>query len=136
MLPDVVSEHARLPSIIGLSWLGRVSIASLPSLLTVTNTQPEPNTRPPAALKSVWNFSNAAEVAVDCGEQGTFWLAAVWSHDLPEHGVVGVAAHAVADAGADCFRHGAEIAQHVADRLVCDLRMVLREIVQVVMNAW
>jgi hypothetical protein len=51
-----------LRSISGLSWSGRVSIASLPSLATVTNTHPEPNTRPPAALKSL--ISHTAETGL------------------------------------------------------------------------
>ena len=42
-----------------------------------------------------------------------------------------MAAQIVAHAGADRFRHGVEITQHVTDRLAGNLRIVLGEIVQI-----
>src|SRR5947207_13152244 len=99
---------------IGLSWLGFVSIASLPSLATVTNAQPEPNWRPPAALKSFWNFSmppRSRSIAASTSPSGLPPLA----HDFPEHGVVGMAAEIVADGEFDAVVQRVQIAEDVLD---------------------
>ena len=58
-------------------------------------------------------FFRAAEVAIDRGKHFAFRLAAIRSHDLPEHGVIGMAAEIVAHAGADCLRQVAEIAEDI-----------------------
>ena len=82
-------------------------------------------------VEVVLHLFEPAEVAVDRGQHVAFGLAAVRAHDLPEHGVVGMAAHAVAHAGADRLRHIIETAEHFANRLGGDLRIVLGEIVQI-----
>jgi hypothetical protein len=58
-------------------------------------------------------FFHPAEVAVDRGLNIAFGLSAIRSHDLPEHGVIGVGAEIVAHAGADRFRHMIEIAENL-----------------------
>src|SRR3989442_3251704 len=95
--------------------------------------------RPPAAeaadarlLHFVLELVEAPERRVDrARDRAGRRAAGFWSHDLPEHRVVGVAAAVVADGGANVLWHTADAAQQILNALRLQLGMLLEGGVQV-----
>ena len=68
-----------------------------------------------------------AERVLDRRAQHSAGLAAsVRAHDLPEHGVVGVAAGVVPDGGLLVLGEGVEVREHALDRCIRELRPLER----------
>ncbi len=114
-----------LPLESGLSWLGVVTISSLPSL-QMSQPQPEPNCLAVFSLNCFLNSFEGAEVLLDLVADGAGGLAAaVRLHDLPEHAVVHVAAAVVAHHGADILGNGGEIFEQVFRGVLAQVGVLL-----------
>ena len=74
----------------------------------------------------------AAKVGLDLVGDGAFGLAAAFGlHDLPEHGVVHVAAAVIADDAANIFGNAGEIGNELLRRLLAEFRMLFNSAVEV-----
>src|SRR5262249_1533253 len=95
------------------------------------NTQPEPNTRSPAALKSSCSFCNPPRSPGMAATTSPLRLTTGGTHDLPEHRVIGMPAAVVAHCGADRLGHFPELGKDILQRHGSDGRMILDRIVEV-----
>jgi len=84
-------------------------MASLPALKT-SQPQPEPNCLAVVSLKSFLKAFEIAEVSLDLRRDGAGRIAAALRlHDLPEHGVVHMAATVVLHHLAHILRDGGKV---------------------------
>src|SRR5260370_9857635 len=118
MLPDIVSQNGKLSAAHGIVLVSSRSDFEFSSL--------GPNQPRPAAaklaqsrlLKRLFELVEAGKCLVDGVGDGACGIPTlVRAHDLPEHGVVHVAAGIVAHSGPNVLRHGAQ----VADQIFCTL---------------
>ena len=118
---------------IGLSWFGVDVTASLPSLPTTSQAQPEPNRVAAALAKASLNAANppsSLPMACPTAPVGSPPPPGVMS--LPEERVVRVPASVVPDRGADAFGQRVQVGDEGLDRLALMIRMILECRVQVV----
>jgi hypothetical protein len=83
----------------------------VPPLSRTSQAQPLPNCFTPGVVELLLEGVEVAKGALDGVGDGAAGLASgVGGHDLPEHGVVDVAAAVVADGAANVFGDGVEVA--------------------------
>ncbi len=106
-------------------------MASLPALKT-SQPQPEPNCLAVVSLKSFLKVSKSPKSALIWAAMAPVGLAsALGLHDLPEHGVVDVAAAVVLDDLADILRDGGEVLDEFFGGLLAELGVLLDGAVEV-----
>ena len=94
----------------GLSWLAVETISSLPPL-TTSQAQPLPKRPDARGFKLFLEGVEAAEGGLDVvGEFAGRRAAGFGRHELPEHGVIPMAAAVVAHRAADVVGHRGEVA--------------------------
>ena len=131
MLPDVVA-HQRALAVHHRVVLVRSGLDRELAVLGYGDEHPaRAELASAGGVEIVLEFFHAAEIAVDRREYFAFRLTAVRAHDLPEHGVVGVAAEIVADGEFDAVVERVEIAEHVLDLRRSELRVGLGDVVDV-----
>src|SRR5262245_347533 len=105
------------PSMSGLSWFGVEATASLPSLPTWSQAQPEPAGRRRLG-EGLLEGGEPAQLARDRLRQRPGRLtAAARLHDQPEERVVGVPAAVIPHRGPDALGQGGEVPDQFLDRL-------------------
>ena len=123
VLPDVVADRTRLPSISGVSWLGASrSRACRPCVDGDEHPAGAEDARA-GGVEVGLQLVEAAEIAVDRGGELAVRPAAARAHDLPEHGVIGVAAELLRTRGATRAGTSRSLREHVLDRPLAELRV-------------
>ena len=115
----------------GLSWFAADSIASLPSRNS-SQAQPEPKRVVRRLIELRLEIGEAAECGLDgVSEFAAGFAAAALLHDLPEHGMVHVAAAVVADGGANLFRNFVDLREQFLDGKFLKVGMAFERFVEV-----
>ena len=106
-------------------------MASFPPRIS-NHAQPDPN-RVVAAWANVFLKSpKLPNVRLDgVGQIPRRLAAAALFHDLPEHGVIQVAAAVVAHGGTDGFRHLADLCEQFLDRKILKFGMAFESLVEI-----
>jgi hypothetical protein len=131
VLPDVVA-HQRALAVHHRAVLVRAGLDRELAVLVDGHEHPaRAELASACSVEVVLEFFHAAEIAIDRGQYLAFRLAAARAHDLPEHGVVGVAAEIVANGDFDAVVERVEIAEHVRHRRRRQLWIGLGETVEV-----
>ncbi len=108
-----------------------VTIFSLPPS-KMSQPQPEPNCLAVVSLNCFLKSSKLPKSALICvGDLAGGLAAALGLHDLPEHGVVDVAAAVVLDDLADVFGDAGEVFDELFGRLFADLGVLLDRAVEI-----
>ena len=98
----------------------------------MSQPQPEPNCLAVVSLKSFLKLSKSPKSALICCGDGAGGLAAALGlHDLPEHGVVDVAAAVVLDDFADVFGDGGEVLNELLGGLAAEVGVLFDGAVEV-----